>query len=145
MKKFFDDVSIKTIIGDGSSIKGDLKVSGVVRIDGDVDGNVSSNACLMIGEGARINGDVKADSVISRGLIKGDILAENGVRLFSSAVVIGNVFTKKVNIQEGVLFEGRCFALNDASRFEKVRTEYNLTHHYNAKKSCLSDVEEGCE
>jgi hypothetical protein len=124
MAKVFDDVSIKTIIGEGSCIKGNLSVSGVMRVDGDVAGNVSSNSCVMIGENARISGNITAISVVSRGLIKGNILAENEVKLFSSAVVLGDVFTKKINIQDGVLFEGRCFAINDASLFDKVKEEY---------------------
>ena len=121
MGKIFDDVSIKTIIGQGSSITGNLSVSGVTRIDGDVAGNVSSNSCVMIGENARICGNVTAMSVISRGLVKGNVLAEDEVRLFSSAIVLGDVFTKKINIQDGVLFEGRCFAVNDSSLFDKVK------------------------
>lgn len=141
MKKFFDDVSIKTIIGEKTFVDGDIEVSGVVRIDGDVDGNVSSNSCLMIGEKARIRGNIRADSIVSRGLIEGDILAENEVRLFSSAVVIGDVFTKKVNIQEGVLFEGRCFAINDIKLFEAKKEEYlkkinfSKNHEFNANKT----------
>lgn len=123
MGKIFDDVSIKTIIGQGSSITGNLSVSGVTRIDGDVAGNVSSNSCVMIGENARICGNVTAMSVISRGLVKGNVLAEDEVRLFSSAIVLGDVFTKKINIQDGVLFEGRCFAVNDSSLFDKVKEE----------------------
>jgi len=124
MKKFFDDVSIKTIIGDATSVKGDMHVSGVVRIDGSVDGNVESNSCLMIGKGAKIRGNIRADSVVSRGLVKGNIIAENGVLLFSSAVVIGDVFTKKVNIQEGVFIEGRCFAINDSKLFDNAMSKH---------------------
>ncbi|MGP1415153.1 MAG: bactofilin family protein [Treponema sp.] len=127
MGKIFDDVSIKTIIGQGSSITGNLSVSGVTRIDGDVAGNVSSNSCVMIGENARICGNVTAMSVISRGLVKGNVLAEDEVRLFSSAIVLGDVFTKKINIQDGVLFEGRCFAVNDSSLFDKVKEENRKT------------------
>lgn len=124
MKKNFDDVSIKTIIGDSTSVRGDMYVSGVVRIDGSVDGNVESNSCLMIGKGAKIRGNIKADSVVSRGLVRGNIIAENGVFLFSSAVVIGDVFTKKVNIQEGVFIEGRCFAINDSKLFDDARATH---------------------
>ena len=118
MGKVFDDVSIKTIIGQGSSIKGNLFVSGVMRIDGDVAGDVVSNNCVMIGE------NITATSVISRGLVKGNILSETEVRLFSSAVVLGDVFTKKINIQDGVLFEGRCFAVNNTHLFDKIKEEY---------------------
>lgn len=124
MAKIFDDVSIKTIIGGGSSIKGDLSVSGVMRVDGDVAGDISSNSCVMIGENARICGNIVAVSVMSRGLIKGNILAEDEVKLFSSAIILGDVLTKKVNIQDGVLFEGRCFAIDDASLFDKIKEEY---------------------
>lgn len=131
MGKVFDDVSIKTIIGQGSFISGGLSVSGVTRIDGDVAGNVVSDSCVMIGENAKICGDITATSVISRGLIKGNILAETEVRLFSSAIVLGDVFTRKINIQDGVLFEGRCFAVNDNAIFDKVKEEYlNQKRHF---------------
>lgn len=124
MAKVFDDVSIKTIIGQGSCIKGNLFVSGVMRIDGDVAGDVISDNCVMIGENARILGNVSATSVVSRGLIKGNVLAETEVKLFSSAIVLGDVVTKKINVQDGVLFEGRCFAVNDVQLFNKVKDEY---------------------
>ena len=124
MKRFFDDVTIKTIIGDESRIVGNIEVSGVLRLDGDVDGHVASNACVMIGEKARIKGNIKADSVISRGIIKGNILAENGVNLYSSAVVIGDVLTRKISIQEGVFIEGRCFAIDNPTLFDSVKNEY---------------------
>lgn len=124
MKRFFDDVTIRTIVGDETRIVGDLNVAGVLRLDGDVDGNVASNACIMIGENARVNGNIKADSVIARGVVKGDILAEKTVSLYSSAVVIGDVVTKKISIQEGVFIEGRCFAIDDPILFDSVRAEY---------------------
>ena len=118
MGKVFDDVSIKTIIGQGSFIRGGLSVSGVTRIDGDVAGNVVSDSCVMIGENARICGNITATSVTE-------------VRLFSSAIVLGDVFTRKVNIQDGVLFEGRCFAVNDIATFDKVKEEYlNQKKHF---------------
>ena len=113
MGRVFDDVSIKTIIGQGSFIKGDLSVSGVMRID-----------CVRICENHRVCGYITATSVISRGLIKGNILADVEVRLFSSAIVLGDVLTKKINIQDGVLFEGKCFAINDEPLFDKVKERY---------------------
>ena len=124
MGRVFDDVSIKTIIGQGSFIKGDLSVSGVMRIDGDVAGNIVSNNCVMIGENARVCGNITATSVISRGLIKGNVLADVEVRLFSSAIVLGDVLTRKINIQDGVLFEGKCFAINDEPLFDNVKERY---------------------
>ena len=36
----FDDISINTLIGNGSFVQGDLKVNGFIRIDGDIDGNL---------------------------------------------------------------------------------------------------------
>ena len=42
-----DDISINTLVGSGSFVKGDMKVNGFIRIDGDIDGNLSSKTPLQ--------------------------------------------------------------------------------------------------
>ena len=45
-----EDVSINTIIGPGSFIRGGLKISGFVRIDGDIEGNLETGGRIIVGE-----------------------------------------------------------------------------------------------
>ena len=85
-----DDISINTIIGNGSAISGDVKINGFVRIDGDIDGNLETDGNVIIGENARIQGDLKAKSIIIGGIILGNIRAAESVKLLTTAVVIGD-------------------------------------------------------
>ena len=43
-----DDISINTIIGKGSSITGNLRINGFVRLDGDIDGNLETDGNIII-------------------------------------------------------------------------------------------------
>ena len=58
-----DDISINSILGAESVVKGDIKIAGFARIDGDLDGNLETTGNLIVGKNARINGNVTAKSV----------------------------------------------------------------------------------
>ena len=53
-----DDISINTIIGNGSSILGDIQVNGFVRIDGNIDGNLKTDGNVIVGDNAKIRGNI---------------------------------------------------------------------------------------
>ena len=62
MAVFNDDISINSIIGNGSSIRGDIKINGFMRIDGDLEGNLETTGNVLVGENARIAGNITARS-----------------------------------------------------------------------------------
>ena len=119
-----DDISINTIIGNGSAISGDVKINGFARIDGDIDGNLETDGNVIIGENARIQGDLKAKSIIIGGIILGNIRAAESVKLLTTAVVIGDLISHKVQIDDKAVFNGHCIAIKDNERFEKEASEY---------------------
>ena len=88
-----DDISINTIIGKGSAIYGNMKVNGFIRIDGDIDGSLETDGNVIVGENARIRGDLTAKSVIIGGIIKGNIKANESVKILAEAAVIGDVIS----------------------------------------------------
>ena len=118
MGLLFDDISISTIIGAGSSFKGDLSVSGAVMIDGDLDGDLQTTGNIIVGEAARIRGNISAKSAVVNGIVLGDISAPESIKLNASSAVIGNIATRKLQIANGVVFHGHCIALFDESSFE---------------------------
>lgn len=124
MKDIIDDVSINTIIGPRAFIKGNLNISGLMRIDGDIEGDIFSDNRIIIGEKARIKGNVYAHSVIIGGLVNGDIIAPGSVVILPSGMVIGDAITTKIRIDENVVFDGFCFAVNNHEEFEKAKTNY---------------------
>lgn len=119
-----DNISIKTIIGLGSAISGDVHADGFIRVEGDIDGNLESTSHVDIGSEARINGNVTAQSVVLGGIVLGDIYAPEGIKLLSSSAVIGNISTKNLEIEENVIFHGHCIALKNEEEFTKASEEF---------------------
>lgn len=119
-----DDISMNTMVEAGSSIKGDVYSAGLMKINGDIDGNVESAGKIIIGAKARIRADVKAQSVIVCGVVEGDIIAPESVHIFSDSIVLGDVVTKKIKIEDNVIFQGRCISLNDEDLFENAKKKW---------------------
>lgn len=119
-----DDISINTLVGNGSFIKGNVHVNGFVRIDGDIDGDIDTDGAIIISEKAKIRGNLSAKSAIIGGIVLGDISAKEGVKLLSSSAVIGNIITKKVQMEEDVIFHGHCISIADEQRFEEEKEKF---------------------
>ncbi len=119
-----DDISINTILGKGSSITGNLRINGFVRLDGDIDGNLETDGNVIIGDNARIRGDVKAKSVIISGIVVGNIIAQEGIKILSEAAVLGDVISRKVQIDDKATFNGKCISIKDEELFEKQSAQY---------------------
>lgn len=120
-----DNISIKTIIGLGSAISGDIHADGFIRVEGDVDGNLESTGHVDIGREARINGNITAQSVVLGGIVLGDIYAPNGIKLLSSSAVLGNISTRNLEIEENVIFHGHCIALHDEEEFNQAAERFS--------------------
>ena len=120
-----DNISIKTIIGLGSAISGDVHADGFIRIEGDIDGNLESTGHIDIGRESRINGNITAHSAVIGGIVLGDIYAPDGIKLLSSSAVIGNISTKHLEIEEHVIFHGHCIALKDETEFTQVFEQFS--------------------
>jgi cytoskeletal protein CcmA (bactofilin family) len=119
-----DDISINTVIGKGTTVSGSMRINGFVRLDGDVDGNLETDGNIIIGDNARVRGDIKAKSVIVSGIVVGSILAQESIRVLSGSVVLGDVISRKVQIEERTTFNGRCISIKDDEQFEKESEKY---------------------
>ena len=114
-----EDISINTLIGPGSFVSGDVKINGFIRVDGDIDGKIETSSNVIIGEKARIRGHIDAASVVIGGIVIGDITAPKGIKLLSNSVLIGNVTTKSIQIEENVVFNGHCISLSNDEEYNK--------------------------
>ncbi len=119
-----DDISINTIIGKGTTVHGNMHINGFIRLDGDIDGNLETDGNVIIGDGARLRGDVKAKSVIVGGIVVGSILAQESIKVLAGAVVLGDIISRKVQIEDMTTFNGRCISIKDDELFEKESDKY---------------------
>src|SRR5574344_1405286 len=116
----FDDISINTMIGGGSAFSGDLRVSGGMMIDGDVDGNIEISGNIIVAERARVRGNITAKSAIISGIVIGDIRAPESIKLMSSSTVIGDVSTRKLHVADKVILHGHCISISEQERYEQA-------------------------
>ena len=119
-----DDISINTLIGPGSFVSGDIKINGFIRIDGDIKGKIESSSNIIIGERAKIQGNITASSIVVGGIVLGDITAPKGIKLLSTSVVIGDIMTKSLQIEEDVIFNGHCISLSNEEEFKASSRQY---------------------
>jgi cytoskeletal protein CcmA (bactofilin family) len=92
----------------GSKITGKLMFEGSVRIEGQVDGEISANDAVVIGKTAVVTAQLKAASVVIAGKVSGDIIAAKRVEIRPKAQVLGKLTTPVLVVHDGALFEGRC-------------------------------------
>jgi len=139
MALFNDDISINSIIGPGSSIKGDIKINGFTRIDGDLDGNLETAGNVIVGENARVRGNIIARSITVGGIVQGNIIAPVSVKLLSSSTVIGDIQTHKLIADENVIIHGHCIALSEDLSYNEA-VKYWQNSKAIASKSILQNL-----
>lgn len=95
-------------IGKSVSIKGELSGSEDVYVDGQVEGNIQlSGNSLTVGPNGRVHANVAVKSVTVGGSLEGNIQASERTELRKTAVVNGDVQTRRIAIEEGAYFKGK--------------------------------------
>lgn len=99
--------SSKNVLANDVEIKGSIKFSHDLIIDGKIEGEVVSDGSLTIGENALIKGEVKTRSVIIFGKVEGNITVQERCELKSNAVLVGDIGAGTLAIEEGATFMGQ--------------------------------------
>jgi cytoskeletal protein CcmA (bactofilin family) len=100
---------ITTLLGRGATFEGKLTFDGTVRIDGRFKGEVFSEDTLVIGEGAVVEAQIEIGEVIIQGKVVGNIVAKRSIEIHAPGHVEGDLHTPNLQIDKGVVFEGRSF------------------------------------
>jgi cytoskeletal protein CcmA (bactofilin family) len=100
---------ITTLLGRGATFEGKLTFEGTVRIDGRFKGEVFSEDTLVIGEGAIVEAQIDIGEVIIQGTVVGNIVAKRSIEIHAPGRVKGDLHTPQLQIDKGVVFEGRSF------------------------------------
>ena len=95
-------------LGQGTVISGDVRSDSDIRIDGKVNGNVFTKAKLVLGSSAVIEGKVNCANAYIEGTVNGNIEAGELLILSKTAFVSGDIIIKKLVVEEGAKFNGRC-------------------------------------
>ena len=103
-----DSKDFDIIIGQDSSITGEIISSGSIRIDGKVSGDIQSKGDVIIGTDSTIDSDIAAHFCEISGKVNGDIHSKSQLRILNSGSLKGNVVVSSLSIEEGGIFQGNC-------------------------------------
>ena len=97
---------------EGTKIIGDILSESNLRIDGEVQGNISTTGKVVVGENGVVNGDLMCQEADVEGKIDGKLSIEGLLILRETAKITGDIQTARLHIEEGALFLGSCSMRN---------------------------------
>src|SRR4029453_8679346 len=95
-----------SVIASGMKIVGDIESTGVVKIEGIVEGSIRGARQLLLGRQGTIHGDIRAHEVVIGGTVVGTIVAEERVEIQGDSSVKGDIHTKSIVVLEGGVING---------------------------------------
>lgn len=102
-------------IGKSVCIKGELSGSEDIYIDGQVEGSVQlGGGSLTIGASGRVHANIVARNVTVGGTLDGNIQASERTEIRKTAVVNGDIQTRRIAIEDGAYFKGRMEILSES-------------------------------
>jgi len=101
------DPNSKNVLSADVEIKGSIKFTNDLIIDGKVEGEIISSGLLTVGENAEIRGEIKTKSVTVLGKVHGNITVEERCELKARAVLQGDLKAARLVIEEGATFVGK--------------------------------------
>lgn len=99
---------VRNLIGEGTTIKGDVESGGDIRIDGRLVGSLKSNGKVVIGQTGVLEGDLTCKQAEISGTVKGTINTDELTALKSTSTVEVDLTTKQLMIEVGAQFTGKC-------------------------------------
>ncbi len=97
-----------SMIGAGTSLKGDITSNGDLRIDGSLIGNIIGSAKVIIGANGAVEGDISCAQADIMGSVSGSIKAKELLQLKNGSMVKGNISAAKLQVEPAATFNGQC-------------------------------------
>ncbi|HTE31551.1 MAG TPA: polymer-forming cytoskeletal protein, partial [Chryseolinea sp.] len=97
-----------TLIGAGTTLKGDISSNSDLRIDGTIIGNIHSSAKVVVGANGSVEGDISGNQADIIGKVKGNIKVKDLLQLRGDSSVTGNLQAGKLQVEPSATFNGQC-------------------------------------
>ena len=98
---------LTAFIDQGSEFEGKLSFKDTARIDGNFQGEISSENTLIIGESGIVGANAGAKTIAVSGTVEGDLSASTKVVLHKTARIHGNIQAPSLVIEEGAMLQGK--------------------------------------
>lgn len=120
---------IRSLIGEGTVVHGEIRFNDGLRIDGEVHGDVNAvgegPSILVISEKARVHGKVKGSHVIINGTVVGPVESDGLLELQPKARIEGDVRYSAIEMHQGAAIDGEVRALRPSEERPALKLAAN--------------------
>ncbi|MFZ2414060.1 MAG: polymer-forming cytoskeletal protein [Candidatus Cryosericum sp.] len=88
-------------------VKGDVDNKGDLRIEGQLQGNVTGHGTITVAEQGEVHGNVEGRQVIVMGCVEGSVKGAEKVEVLEKATVKGDVTSARISVEEGASVSGK--------------------------------------
>lgn len=96
------------LINVNTTVEGKITTQGNIRIDGKLIGSLTADGTTVVGISGDIKGDIQVKSLDTGGKFEGKAIVQERTILKSTSTFLGNLFTRKLIVEEGAIFDGNC-------------------------------------
>lgn len=115
MAKEYQSKKNITVLGAETEFTGDLSFKDNLVISGNFNGTISASGNIEISkEAVCVVDSISANAVTVFGKIKGNVSANDFVKMHSGCKIQGNINTSKIYIEDGVDFQGKISMIENA-------------------------------
>jgi cytoskeletal protein CcmA (bactofilin family) len=97
-----------TLIGAGTTLKGDIHSNSDLRIDGTIIGNIHSSAKVVLGANGVVEGNISGNQADINGKVSGNIKTKDLLQLRGDSTITGNLYAGKLEVEPSAVFNGEC-------------------------------------
>lgn len=106
------------------SVNGNISIEGRLEVTGDITGDstaeevfadgakivgsIKCNGSVKVGPSTVVRGNITSTAAVIAGAVKGDIDVQGPVILDATAIIMGNIKSKSIQINNGATIEGLC-------------------------------------
>lgn len=116
------DSPVINLVGNGTTIKGDIEANGDMRVDGTLVGSLRAKGKVVIGTTGHVEGEIVCQSADFSGIIKANITVAELLIIKSTAKVTGELKVGKLAIEPGAKFSGNCTMHEAGARMQPPTT-----------------------
>ena len=121
--KFFSSPSVD-VIEKSTKIIGNIFSKADFRIDGEVEGNITTSGKVVVGNNGKISGKLNCSNADISGNISGNIEVNETLSLMSDSYVQGEIITGKLSVEEGSQVEAT-ISMKSYKKLKALDTEQN--------------------
>ena len=128
---------INTVIGKDTVFNGTINGKDVIRIDGKLEGNITSQNDVVVGEGGHVSAEIKAKNITVAGQFEGTLEASGRVEIKRTGKVVGTFIANSFMVEDGSTLSGN---LDMIDKKRSGKTFEQAGQNFDAAESGLKDT-----